>query len=120
MISDLRRLEQAAQAGTRERRRSGRVPCANFTTNYGRVVDLSTVGIRIRTARVPRLSQDQVVTLKLKGPTLALKIQARTVRCVAAAAEGGYDLCFEFLDQTPEFREMVRQAALACDANPDR
>ena len=119
MIGDLRRLEEAARTNTRERRRSGRVPCANFTTNYGRVVDLSTVGIRIRTTRVPSLAQDQVVTVKLKGPAQSLKIQARTVRCVAAP-QGGYDLCFEFLDQTPEFREMVRQAALACDANPDR
>ena len=93
-----------------ERRRGGRFLCRVLSSNYGRVIDISTTGIRIRSHRTLGLTPGETVVIKLEGLGGTLHLTARAVRTVPLS-RGGFDTGFEWAGLTHDERTLLTEVA---------
>ena len=98
-------LEQLADGLTRsERRRGGRMACRLLKSNYGRVLEISSIGARTHSRWVARGRVGATVQLKIKSLDGQLSVPAKVIR-VDRSKHGGYETGFQFLEMPDDCRK---------------
>jgi len=98
-----------------QRRKSGRIFCAQTKCQFGSVEDLSREGCRIASKQRLEIPPGKSVNIQFTAPGLSLVVPARLVVC-RPREDGKYDLGFQFIGLTQEgVREVINFARAAAD-----
>jgi hypothetical protein len=98
-----------------ERRKSGRVRCAQTHSQLGPVADLSRDGCRIISKLPVTVSQSNPITLHLRVVGAEMFAPAHPVAC-RRRSDGRYDVGFKFMKMSDQLRrELVSLARTAVD-----
>jgi len=99
-----------------ERRKSGRVRCAQTHCQFGPIADLSRDGCRVICKRPIELSRAETVALTLRVAGAEMSMPARPVAC-RRRSDGRYDVGYKFTNPTDKARkELVALARTAVDS----
>ena len=103
---------RVGRANVADRRRGGRFNCRMLTSNFGRVIDLSQCGTRVRSGWLGGVRPGTAVVLCLASDSGQVTLRARAIRKVRV--NGGYQTSFQFLAFDPSLRPLLTRMALSC------
>ena len=102
MFSD----EEMEQPKRQERRKAGRISCAQTTCQFGELRDLSRDGCRVLSKKPLVLPEGASVNLQVKAQGTSLVVPGHPVSC-RQRVDGKYEIGFQFLELTDEKRREV-------------
>jgi hypothetical protein len=108
-------FEDTEQPKRQDRRRAGRITCAQTKCQFGEVKDLSKGGCRVLARKPLVLPEDASVNLVVKAMGATLTVPGKPVSC-RQRADGKWEIGFQFLDLTDaQCREVLGFARAALD-----
>jgi hypothetical protein len=98
-----------------ERRKAGRITCAQTTCQFGDVKNMSKDGCRVVSKKPLELPEGKTVNLKVKAMGASIVVPVRLVSC-RARPDGRHECGFQFMELTDESRrEIMAFARSAAD-----
>jgi hypothetical protein len=103
--------------GAGNRRRTGRIPCAGASCQFGPVVDLSRTGARVCAKKPLTLPPDATINLILESHGVRVLVPAHPASN-RRRPDGRYDIGFDFVSPSEELsRELVNLLRVCLDTH---